>query len=77
MARSPAELPAGLVAGAGRVSRQGQSPELAGSPAKSASGVSQQGQSPGGTQKASARAAVSRLSTAAVVVAAVIAVFCL
>ena len=56
--------------------RQSQSSGLAGSPAKSASGVSQQGQSPGGAQKASARAAVSRLSTAAVVVAALMAVFC-
>ena len=51
-----------LAGSAGRVSWQGQ-------PAGSAGRVSQRGQSAGGAQKASASAAVSKLSTAAVVVA--------
>ena len=45
-------------------------------PAGSASKVSWQGQSAGGAQKESASAAVSKLSTAAVVAAPLMAVFC-
>ena len=55
--------------------RQGQSP--AGSAGRAAGRVSQRGQSAaGGAQKESASAAVSKLSTAAVVVAALMAVLC-
>ena len=69
-ARGPGE---GRIASrvAGEVSRRRRR-----GPARSAGRVSQRGQSLGGAQKESARAAVSNLFTAAVVVAALMAVFC-